>query len=252
MKRYFPESFDTYVEPFAGSASFLFRIQPSRAKINDVNPHLCDFYYYSKTRTKHLYDNFSKLPRTSSNYYSIRSRFNALPRGFRKTVYFYFLNRNCFNGIYRINKQGEFNVPFSDSRVSPYLTLEEFERSCKTISQTQIYNMDFEKFCLKRVGSGDFVYLDPPYYRDGHRTFNEYDLVSFGREDFERLNRVLHALNKIGAKFLLSFPRTGDAIRLARAWNSKNLHVLRTVAGNPQARRRQTEMLIFNYYVKSA
>jgi DNA adenine methylase len=200
--------------------------------------------------TKKLYLEFARLKRTQENYYKIRANFNALPRGFKKTVYFYFLNRNCFNGIYRVNKQGEFNVPFSDSRVSPYLTLEEFRHSCDIISRSRIYNIDFEQFCLRKIKSNDFVYLDPPYYREGHRVFNEYDLVSFGPEDFERLDRVLQHLDKIGAKFLLSFPRTGDAIRLSQAWDSTTFTVRRTVAGDPQARGRQMEMLIFNYHVK--
>ena len=252
LKEYFPNKFETYAEPFAGSAAFLFRIGPPKAKISDINADLYDFYSYVQRSPNELYSAFRKIPRTAESYYSIRETFNSLARGKLRSQCFYFLNRNCFNGIYRVNQQGAFNVPFSDDRVSPYLEAEEFERSCEIIARTKLFNKDFEPFCRKSISTGDFVFLDPPYYRLGSRIFNEYGVSEFVSEDFERLSRLLGHLDRVGAKFLLSFPRTRESIALARHWNLAQRYVRRTIAGNTAARRKQIEMLIFNYDQRAA
>jgi DNA adenine methylase len=248
-EKFFPRAFDTYVEPFAGSASFLFRLRPEKSKINDINSDLCDFYRYARARPRKLYADFVKIRRSASVYYDTRQQLSGLARGFKRAVYFYFLNRNCFNGIYRTNKFGNFNVPFSDSRVSPYLTLDEFQASTDAIRNCKISNDDFEIFCRRSVGCDDFVFLDPPYYRDGSRIFNEYGASVFAHGDFQRLAHLLCYLDEIGARFLLSFPRTRETISLERSWNSTTRYVRRTIAGNPEARRKQSEMLIFNYSI---
>jgi DNA adenine methylase len=247
FKEYFPAHFETYAEPFAGSAAFLFRIGPRKAKISDINADLFDFYRYVKQSPKELYSEFRKIPRTAETYYRVRTKFNSLPRGRTRTQYFYFLNRNCFNGIYRVNRRGAFNVPFSDDRVSPYLDADEFERSCQIIARTKLYNKDFEPFCRASISTGDFVFLDPPYYRLGSRIFNEYGVSEFVPADFARLSELLDHLDRVGAKFLLSFPRTRESIALARHWNLAQRYVRRTIAGDASARRKQVEMLIFNY-----
>lgn len=247
LSSYFPDCFATYVEPFAGSASFLFRMGPQNAKINDINFDLYDFYRYAQTSPKELYASFLRIPRTPDAYYTVRAKFNLAERSLKRAVYFYFLNRNCFNGIYRVNQSGAFNVPFSDDRVSPYLTTDEFDQSCQTLNRAQIHCADFEKFCRECVLAGDFVYLDPPYYRDGTRIFNEYGTSTFATSDFQRLGKLLNDLNRIGAKFLLSFPRTRESITLAKQWHSAIRYVRRTIAGDLNARRKQAEMLIFNY-----
>jgi DNA adenine methylase len=247
LKHLFPRSFETYIEPFAGSASFLFRLSPRRAKINDINADLYDFYREVKINPLRLYRAFLRIPRTAHRYYEIRTAFNSLERGRKRVTYFYFLNRNCFNGIYRINGSGQFNVPFSDQRVSPYPTLQQFIESCEVIRKAKVYNMDFEAFCRTSVSHGDFVYLDPPYYRTGSRIFNEYGFPIFTLDDFDRLDKTLRRLDRVGALFLLSLPRTREAISLAQSWHSTIRFVRRTVAGNPIARRKQAELMIFNY-----
>ena len=160
---------------------------------------------------------------------------------------FYYLNRNCFNGIYRTNRSGEFNVPFSDDRVSPYLTESQFVNSAEQLRRARIFNLDFEAFCKDFVGKGDFVYLDPPYYREGHRVFNEYSKTPFAPTDFKRLIDTLQHIDRIGAQFLLTFPATSEIAAMGKTWYSKRRRVRRTVAGNPAMRKVQNEMLISNY-----
>jgi DNA adenine methylase len=247
LEPFFPLEFKSYVEPFAGSAAFFFGLRPASAHLNDLNRDVTDFYKRARKDPSDFFRDFSRLRRTRTNYYRIREEFNSEKDRDRRAVLFYFLNRNCFNGIYRTNKNGEFNVPFSDDRVSPYLTESQFVNSAEQLRRARICNLDFEAFCRKFVGRGDFVYLDPPYYREGHRVFNEYSKTPFSPTDFKRLISTLQHIDRIGAKFLLTFPATSEIATIGKIWYSKRRRVRRTVAGDPAMRRIQNEMLISNY-----
>lgn len=244
---FFPRTYGTYIEPFAGSAAFFFRIQPARARLNDINPNVIDFYARVKRDPSSFYDVFRSIRRSENGYYKARTRFNEITPSDEKAVLFYFLNRNCFNGIFRLNKCGEFNVPYANAKVSPYLSKPEFIESAKLLRRASIKRMDFETFCERYASRGDFVYLDPPYYVDSQRIFNEYNSRPFDANDLVRLFSLLRRLDRSGAKFLLSFPKSKQTLALAKEWNSFELSVFRTVAGNAEMRRPQSEMLIFNY-----
>jgi DNA adenine methylase len=244
---FFPEQYNAYVEPFAGSAAFFFRIQPRRARLNDINPNVIDFYSYVKRDPSSFYDGFRAIRRSEIGYYKARTRFNDLASCDEKSILFYFLNRNCFNGIFRLNKNGNFNVPYSSSKVSPYLSKSEFIDSAELLRRVLVKRMDFEIFCERHASPNDFVYLDPPYYSDSQRIFNEYNARPFDAKDLARLFSLLLRLDKRGVKFLLSFPKCDQTEALAKIWNHSELSVFRSVAGNPDMRRTQSEMLIFNY-----
>jgi len=244
---HFPNTYGSYVEPFAGSAAFVFLLNAKGAKINDINSDVTDFYRYSSLDPARFYDEFSTLSRDKITYNFSRDQIRTMPRSHDRSVLFYFLNRNCFNGIYRVNKSGQFNVPFSDSRVSPYPTVGEFEAACELIARTQVGNCDFERFCELNVNKDDFVFLDPPYYSEQVRIFNEYQNFEFGKTELNRLKATLRSLDEVGAKFLLCFP-AGDLARdLGMSWNSYELAVRRTVAGNAGKRKSDVEILIKNY-----
>jgi DNA adenine methylase len=115
------------------------------------------------------------------------------------------------------------------------------------LKNAKITNLDFEQFCDENVSTGDFVYLDPPYFKQGQRIFNEYNAFPFLDDDFTRLERTLKFLDRRGAAFLLTFANTDRSTALSRKWGSKFQKVTRTIAGNPEKRAKQTEVLIFNY-----
>jgi DNA adenine methylase len=247
LKHYFPCHYKCYVEPFAGSAAFFFRMGPSRARLNDINKNVIEFYREVQIEPIDFYRKFRKLLRNRRNYYLVREEFKALKQSRKKSIYFYYLNRNCFNGIYRTNKAGEFNVPFSNDRVSPYLDEQQFLESTLRLSKADITNLDFEELCNNFAKKDDFFYLDPPYYREGCRIFNEYNARPFQQDDIARLSLTLETLQRKGANFLLSFARTKEAETLAARWNSQAKRVTRSIAGNPNKRRQQVELLIYNY-----
>lgn len=247
LRKFFPPTFNAYVEPFAGSAAFFFRLRPTTARLNDINKSVVQFYRDCRTSPADFYAEFSAIPRSKRRYYELRNTFNSLPLSRQKSILFYYLNRNCFNGIHRTNRQGEFNVPFSSERVSPYLGKRKFYESAEALNAAKITNLDFEKFCDENVEAGDFVYLDPPYFKQGQRIFNEYNAFPFLDDDFTRLERTLSSLDRRGAAFLLTFAKNERTHALCKKWGSKFEQVTRSVASNPDKRAKQTEVLIFNY-----
>jgi DNA adenine methylase len=247
LKQLFPDRFERYVEPFAGSAAFLFRMGCKEAAINDINPDVCKFYEDVKRYPERFLDFMKLTPREEEIYYECRAIFNERNPEVDQSVLFYYLNRNCFNGIYRVSRSGRFNVPFAGNRVAPYLTPGQFRASIEQLQSVQVSNEDFEVFIRGVIGPGDFVFLDPPYYVSEKRVFGEYNVVPFGSEDLKRLRGTLSEIHKLGAKFLLTYPATTESLSIATAWKSRSAAVLRTIAGDPDCRKTVQELLISNY-----
>ena len=244
----FPLSYKRYAEPFAGSAAFAFCLGTDKAILNDINKDLTSFYRDVTSDPAAFYKKFTAMPRGATYYYEVRSKFNNERECCDRSILFYYLNRNCFNGIHRLNKRGEFNVPFSSSRVSSYLSEDQFLRSVEVVKNAKIHCLDFEDFCDRNLEEGDFVFIDPPYY-SADRMFNEYNIKAFDREDFGRLERLLVRLNEKGISFLLSFPEVPESKELASHWSSSCVPVRRTIASDPAKRRVSNELLIHNYAV---
>lgn len=251
IAKFVPSYHGKYVELFSGSACIYFRLCGTEAVIADANPDLMQFYTVARAKPRKLYDAFASIPRTETAYYKARDRFNATTVTEEKAALFLYLNRNCFNGIYRTNLSGKFNVPFARDRVPAYQEYDEFRRSCTKLRSAEIVCSDFEKTARRQIGRGDFVYLDPPYYVPDVRTFREYSAEHFGEVDFIRLKRTLRSIDNVGAKFLLSYPDCKLARQLADHWNSFRITTFRSVAAQTSSRRRKRELLIANYDLRN-
>ncbi len=172
-----------YVEPFCGGLAVALGLQPRRALLNDVNPHLVNFYRYLQTGLKLSIE----MRYDEQLFYRHRDRFNQLIRdgeaaSEEAAQLFYYLNRTCFNGLCRFNKSGEFNVPFGT-----YTTVN-YDRDLShypaVLRQWSFTNVDVERVPLE---SGDFVYADPPYDVE----FTTYSSGGFSWEDQERTAEFL-------------------------------------------------------------
>lgn len=216
------------------------------AKLNDINADLINFYRHSQFCPERLWIDFNEMPRSKKYYYDARSRYNSCSDQYEKAVLFYYINRNCFNGIYRVNRVGAFNVPFSTDRVSRYLTMNEFVRSATVLKDASFSCDDFQSFCRAEVKSGDFVFLDPPYAVGGSKRFHHYNKTSFTSSDFDRLTSTMKELDALGARFLLSFPDVYYAKTL-NMWNRTAIQIRRTIAGQVAFRGMAEEMLVYNY-----
>jgi DNA adenine methylase len=236
-----------YVEPFAGSACLFFDLMPASAILGDNNSALMETYRVVRDDPESLYRRLVRIRRDSDTYYRWRSlNPRSLDRESR-ALRFVYLNRNCFNGIYRTNGSGDFNVPYGGKRGLPSGKLEkdDFLRCAQQLTRASLVSGDFSK-TLSLVGKGDFVYLDPPYATEARRVFRQYGAKTFQTGDVPELARQLRRIDKLGAQFLVSYADCTEARKLASEWIAIRLLVRRNIAGFAGHRRNACEWLISN------
>lgn len=238
-----------YVEPFVGSACLFFELAPASAILGDTNAQLMEFYTVLRAAPRRLHRRLAHIPRDLASYYRWRAMPPARLDKETRALRFLFLNRNCFNGIYRTNVKGDFNVPYGQ-KVGAYPTSDDFVRCSDLLKKVKLVAQDFET-TLEGVGSGDFVYLDPPYALDSRRVFRQYGPGSFQMSDVDRLGTTLNRAHTRGAHFLVSYADCKAARALAREWVSVRLPIQRHIAGFADERRQAYEWLISNQPIPS-
>jgi DNA adenine methylase len=199
----FPQVFERYFEPFVGSGAVLFALSPPRGQISDSNAELINLYKTMKSAPEDL---MRSLKRRSKNhctnyYYEVRA---SQPRDrveqASRTLY---LNRTCWNGLYRVNRQGEFNVP-RGTKDSVIFAHDDFSAVAKVLRRIQIRCCDFEEAidCTKR---NDFLFVDPPYtVRHNNNGFLKYNEAIFTWSDQIRLNAAIARARTRGVKILIT------------------------------------------------
>ena len=258
LSKNLPKQMGTYYEPFLGGGALLFHILTERNNqkcgISDLNSDLIltyttirdkidDLINSLKNHTKH----YKKDPK--SYYYSVRE---TSPRSaVEKTSRLIFLNRTCFNGLYRVNSKGKFNVPLG-RYTNPNIVNEENLRSVSQILQTSkvsIQCRDFESV-LKDVKKGDFVYFDPPYQPVSNTAnFTSYTHKSFTIDDLERLADLCLNLDSKGCKVMLSNSNSNDVEKMfkGKEWSIKKIQANRAINSDSKKRTGHYELLIKNY-----
>lgn len=233
-----------YVEPFAGSACLFFALAPRVAVLGDSNRELIEVYRVVRDAPERLYRRLSRIGRDVETYNRWRSTHpKTLDRDTRALRLLY-LNRNCFNGIYRTNTAGYFNVPMG-SKPGAYFTKEDLVRCSALLQNIKLIAGDFTK-TIEHVKPGNLVYLDPPYAVSSRRIFREYGKRVFNSSDVARFADNLISIDKSKADFLVSYADCREARLLARQWNAVRLPIRRNIAGFADARRNAYEWLITN------
>jgi DNA adenine methylase len=235
---------ERYVEPFAGSACLFFELAPRAAVLGDSNKDLIETYRVVRDEPERLYRRLCCIRRDLTTYSRWRQLRPELLDRETRALRFLYLNRNCFNGIYRTNMAGEFNVPMG-SRLGEYLGKDDLVGCSKLLQRTALVAGDFAK-TLERVRAGDFVYLDPPYAVTSRRIFREYGKKTFDTTDIPRLSKCLTTIVKRKADFLVSYADCAEARALARKWHSVRLPIKRHIAGFAGDRRKAYEWLVSN------
>jgi len=258
LNRNLPESFGTYYEPFLGGGALLFHIlykkNNQKCSVSDLNSDLVLAYTVIRDRPDALIislKNHEKNYQTDSNsyYYSVRE---SNPRSaIEKTSRLIFLNRTCFNGLYRVNSKGKFNVPLG-KYTNPNIVNEENIRSVSHILQsnrTSIKCRDFEAVLLD-AKKGDLVYFDPPYQPvSTTANFTSYTNKDFTYDDLRRLAELCLRLDSKGCKVLLSNSDSKEVTDIfsEKPWKVTKIEANRSINSNSKKRTGHFELLIKNY-----
>jgi DNA adenine methylase len=196
-----PETFNRYIEPFLGGGSVFFHLQPAQSILGDINPDLIAAYRGIKQNWKGVAKSLQYHGRNHSDehYYATRDKRpkDGIPRASRMI----YLNRTCFNGIYRVNLRGEFNVP-RGTKDSVLLDTDCFDEMAKLLERADIRVADFEVL-INEAQAGDFVFADPPYtVRHNFNGFVKYNEKLFSWQDQERLAEALIRAKSRGVHIL--------------------------------------------------
>jgi len=249
LSEFWNDSYHCYIEPFAGSAALFFYLSPQKAILADINSELIMTYYQIKTNLPHVLEALSLLKKSKSRYYYLRSlEPNSLSAPFRAARFIY-LNRFCFNGLYRTNRRGKFNVPYGGDRTGNIPSAESLRQCSKKLSKVRILKSSFE-ITLKYAKEGDFVYIDPPFKVSSRRVFNEYDAVSFDSSSLIKLREWLIAINKKNISFLVSYADSDEARYLSGGFYSIKVSARRNISGFIGSRKIDNELLIYNKHTE--
>jgi len=246
-----PKNYNRYFEPFIGGGALFFELQPYNAYISDMNEELINLYQVVRDNVDELIADLQKHDISKEYFMEIRNidRTNEYEywSGVQKASRFIYLNRTCFNGMYRVNSQGQFNVPFGHYK-NPRILDENNLINCSNLLQkTEIKHADFSEI-LKKVKKGDFVYFDPPYVPlNETSSFTSYTKDGFDLDMQLSLREVCDELDSMGVKFLLSNSDTKLVNELYENYNIKKVFASRQINANADGRGKITEVLVRNY-----
>ena len=250
LKSFFPSNFNTYFEPFLGGGAIFFHLNPEKAMINDFNEELIDVYVEIKNNPEKLMIALDKLqPKVDDKdfFYSIRAKKTSRMSTLNRVCRTIFLNKTCFNGMYRVNSKGEFNVPKGSMKNPRLYNRENLVACSESLQETEIVSGDY-KNVLKKVKKNDFVYLDPPYDPlSKTSSFTSYTKNDFGKDEQLELANLFEALNKKGAILMLNNSDTEYTRELYKNYRIEIIKAPRFVAAKGKSRKPVNELVVMNY-----
>ncbi len=239
-----PLEYERYIEPFCGSACLFFELPAKKAVLSDINEELINTYKQLK-KDKYIRAKLIAIPVSKDDYYKYRAIESGSLTKLEQAIRFLYLNRYCFNGIYRTNQAGKFNVPIG-SRTGGFPDEKTFEAVRKKLHKARLISADYKKV-LKEAGEGDFVYIDPPYSKSEKFT-GEYGPGSFNASDLPVFIKELDDLDSRGAKFLFSYRVCkATAEELSQRYYVERVRVMRHISGLKKEWNEVEEILVRNY-----
>ncbi|MFN6218596.1 MAG: DNA adenine methylase [Aphanizomenon sp.] len=255
LANHLPKNYNlqTYYEPFIGGGALLFSLQPKKAVINDSNAELINCYKIIKNSLDELIEDLKNHKNDEYYYYDIRDwdrekNFKSKTE-VQRASRIIFLNKTCYNGLFRVNSQGQFNVPFGKYKNPNILDIAVLKAVNKYLNENQvrILNSDFQE-AVKDAKRGDFIYLDPPYDPVSETaSFTGYDVNGFNKQEQRRLKEVFDDLNSRGCHILLSNACTEFIEDLYKDYPHTKISAIRAINCNGKKRGKVDEILVKNY-----
>jgi DNA adenine methylase len=248
---FFPKTFATYYEPFLGGGAIFFRLLPERAVLTDINPELVNVYCCVRDQVEAMVDQLAQHQCLHSPDYYYQMRACPGQTKVEKAARFVYLNKTCYNGLYRENSKGEFNVPIGRYK-APRICHPELLRSVSQALQNSHIAVQPFDAVLATARSQDFVYFDPPYHPISLTSrFTEYNRYSFGEPEQMRLRDTFAQLAKRGVNVMLS---NSDCPFIRHLYQDFQIHTIvasRSINSNAQKRGKITEVLVTSYPVEA-
>ncbi|NPA53163.1 MAG: DNA adenine methylase [Aquificae bacterium] len=250
LKFYLPIEYKTYIEPFVGGGALLFETLPKKAIINDINAELINAYNVIKNNVDELIESLKYHKNEKNYYYYIRSLDPDKLTPIERASRFIYLNKTCFNGLYRENSKGKFNVPFGNYK-NPKIVDEENLKAISEYLNTydiKIFNGDYKEVC-ELAEKGDFIYFDPPYYPlNKTASFTKYNKYDFTEKDQIELANLFKELDRKGCYILLSNSNTNFIRKLYKDYEIIELEANRFINSKGDRRgKSKIEVLIKNF-----
>lgn len=243
----FPRTYGKYIEPFLGGGAVFFALSPEEAFLSDTNAELVNTYNRIKNDRLMVEKSLAKFhtKHDAEFYYQVRDKNPTDP--IARAVRFLYLNRTCFNGIYRVNKDGAFNVPIGTKDA---VSFEDgyLEKVAGALKNARVRTQDFAK-AIGKANKNDFVFIDPPYtVMHNNNGFVKYNARLFSWTDQARLAEAIKAASKRGALIMMSNAAHTSVKALYDGFGTHHTLTRSSVlAGEPSHRRNATELLVTNY-----
>ncbi len=238
----------SYIEPFLGGGSMFFALCPPKAILSDMNYHLIHCYKTLRDHPARVYSFLKTFIEQDSEefFYKVREEYNRSRFTVKQAARFIYLNRTCFNGIFRVNEEDKFNVPYGKKENPVFPTLVELKAISKSLKKARLRTCSYEE-ALRAAQKDAFIYLDPPYPPlNGTSYFTHYTKERFYEEDQVKLSETARRLARLGCLVMISNADTPFIRKLYKHWNITRLHVTRWITCKAQ-KHKVDELVITNY-----
>ncbi|MBT6121603.1 DNA adenine methylase [bacterium] len=251
LSHFKPPSFCNYFEPFLGGGAFFFQLLPKSASLSDINKDLITTYKVVKNNVSELIQLLSSFSYSEETYYQIRNqdRLTSYSKftDIQKAARFIYLNRTCYNGLYRVNADNQFNTPFGHYKKPLICDEKNLIAVSKKLHHIQLDHHPFES-TIDRIQKNDFIYLDPPYDPVSKTAnFTSYATHKFGRDEQVSLKKYCDSLTQKHAFFMVSNSSTDFIKDLYKDYTIHTIKAKRSINSNAKKRGPVDEVLITNY-----
>lgn len=242
-----PEQIARYHEPFIGGGAVFFALAPARAVISDLNPELVVCYQVIRREVEALIAELSRHVYEKEHYYSVRAQEPAALSAVERAARFIFLNRTCFNGLHRVNRKGQFNVPFGRHANPTICDAENLRAVARSLRHTEVEHAPFQRV-LEHARAGDFVYFDPPYQPiSATSSFTAYTAHAFGPAEQAELAQVFRTLDRRGCRVMLSNSNAEFIRALYAGFEVREVLATRAINRDATKRGPIAELLVRNF-----
>jgi DNA adenine methylase len=258
LRKHIPSKFNNYYEPFIGGGALFFELEPERAFLNDLNSHLINTYKNVRDNLDELITELKKIEteyfilepeERKDKYYVKRREYNQLKEenSAKKAALLIFLNKTGFNGMYRENPKGEFNIPHGRNGITSLYNEEQLKEASKLLKRSTLETHPYDVVISNAV-EGDFIYLDPPYWpMTKTSNFTSYVGQDFVIEEQYILKNIIDGLKEKGCKVMLSNSNNDDVKKLYKEYNIYEVSANRFINCKPSGRGKITELVITSY-----